>query len=170
MITVEHYKDLKALRFHGEGEVAYVKKDKKGYIYHEDKWVPVNTDGSGLKMNLYEINKSIISQMEPLTEESLEYLKKDINKNLTGDYYLLYGKEISYFTLFERKPQIIQDPEEDTSLGNMLIECLKSFDKVYSYEIKDDEKVVEIWVHNSDNNLATVLYLFDYKDGVVIYE
>ncbi len=34
MITVEHYKDLKELRFHGEGETAYVKKDKKGDVYH----------------------------------------------------------------------------------------------------------------------------------------
>lgn len=169
MITVEHYKDLKALRFHGEGETAYVKKDKKGYVYHEGKWVPVDTDGSGLKMNLYEINKSIISQMDPLTEEALDYLKKDINKNLTGDYYLLYGKEISYFTLFEKR-HVVTDMLKNESLGDMVLECLNSFDKIYSYEIKDDEKVIEIWVHNSDNNLATVLYLFDYKDGVVYYE
>lgn len=61
MITVNNYKDLKALRFHGEGETAYVKKDKCGYVYHDDKWVKIDTDGSGLKMNLYEINKSIYS-------------------------------------------------------------------------------------------------------------
>lgn len=169
MITVEHYKDLKALRFHGEGETAYVKSDHKGYVYHEDKWVPIDTDGSGLKMNLYEINKSIISQMEPVSEESLEYLKRDINKIFTGDYYLLYGKEISYFTLFERR-KVVTDMLKNESLGDMVLECLKSFDKVYSYEFKDDEHTVEIWVHNSENNLATVLYLFDYKEGVVYYE
>jgi len=56
------------------------------------------------------------------------------------------------------------------SLGEMVLECLKAFDKVYSYEFKDDEHTVEIWVHNSENNLATVLYLFDYKEGVVYYE
>ena len=61
MITVNNYKDLKALRFHGEGETAYVKKDKCGYVYHDNKWVKIDTDGSGLKMNLYEINKSIYS-------------------------------------------------------------------------------------------------------------
>ena len=164
MITVRHYKDLKALKFHEEGEIAYVEKDKKGYIYHEGKWVPVSTDSSGLKMNLYEINKSIISQMDPLTQESLEYLKNDINKNLIQDYYLLYGKEISYFTLFERKEN------SNETLGDAVIECLKSFDKIYSYEIKDDEKIIEIWVHNSDNDLATILYLFDYTSGVVYYE
>ena len=169
MITVRHYKDLKALQFHGEGETAYVESDKKGYIYHDGKWVEIKTDGSGLSMNLYEINKSIISQLEPLTDETLEYLKKDIDKGLTGDYYLLYGKEISYFTLFERR-HIVTDMLKNESLGDMVLECLKSFEKVYSYEFKDDEGVVEIWVHNQNNNLATVLYLFDYKDGIVYYE
>lgn len=169
MITVESYKDLKALRFHGEGETAYVKKDKCGYIYHEDKWIKINTDGSGLKMNLYEINKSVYSQMDPLSDDSLEYLKRDINKGLTGDYYLLYGKEISYFTLFERR-HVVTDMLKNETLGDMVLECLKSFDKVYSYEFRDNEQTVEIWVHNNENNLATALYLFNYKDGVVYYE
>ncbi len=163
MITVESYKDLKALRFHGEGETAYVKKDKCGYVYHDNKWVKINTDGSGLKMNLYEINKSIYSQMDPLGDDSLEYLKRDIDKELTGNYYLLYGREISYFTLFERKN------EADETLGEAVLDCLRTFGKIYSYEFRDDEQTVEIWVHNEKDNLATALYLFDYKDGVVYY-
>lgn len=163
MITVESYKDLKALRFHGEGETAYVKKDKCGYVYHDNKWVKINTDGSGLKMNLYEINKSIYSQMDPLGDDSLEYLKRDIDKGLTGNYYLLYGREISYFTLFERKN------ETNETLGEVVLDCLKTFGKIYSYEFRDEEQTVEIWVHNEKDNLATALYLFDYKDGVVYY-
>ena len=169
MITVRHYKDLKALQFHGEGETAYVESDKKGYIYHEGKWVQINANESGIKMNLYEINKSIYSQMDPLTDDSLEYLKRDINKGLTGNYYLLYGKEISYFTLFEKR-KVVTDMLKNESLGDMVLECLKSFEKIYSYEFKDDENVIEIWVHNSKDNLATVLYLFNYEDGVVYYE
>lgn len=102
--------------------------------------------------------------MDPLDDDTLEYLKRDIDKGLTSDYYLLYGKEISYFTLFERKEN------EGLSLGEAVLECLKTFEKVYSYEFKEEEKVIEIWVHNKDNNLATILYLFDYKDGVVYYE
>ena len=162
MITVRHYKDLKALRNHGEGEVAYVEKDKKGYIYHEDKWVEIKANSQGLTMNLYEINKSIISQLEPLNDIGLTTLKNDINTNLKEDYYLLYGKEISYFTLFEKHEQ------SKESLGDVVLDCLKAFDKVYSYEIKDDTSF-EIWVHNQENDLATVLYLFNYKDGVVYY-
>lgn len=165
MITVRHYKDLKALQNHGEGEVAYVQKDKQGYIYHDGKWVLIKANESGIKMNLYEINKSIYSQMDPLSDDSLEYLKKDIDKGLTKNYYLLYGKEISYFTLFERKSEITQE-----TLGEAVLSCLQDFEKIYSYEFKDDEGVVEIWVHNSDNNLATLLKLFNYENGVVYYE
>lgn len=164
MITVRHYKDLKALQNHGEGEVAYVQKEKQGYIYHDGKWVLIKSDGSGIKMNLYEINKSIYSQMDPLNDEALEYLKNDINKNFTGDYYLLYGQEISYFTLFVKTSSTFNE-----TLGEVVVDCLKSFGKIYSYEIKDDEGVIEIWVHNEKNNLATVLYFFNYKDGVVYY-
>ena len=174
MVTVEDKKSLEVLKIHEDGEVFYVKDENKLYVWNEDsssfKEVDQKmvTDG-GLKMNLYEINKSIISQSEPLDEAKINDLKDMVNSILDKNYYLLYGAEISYFTLFERKPQIIQDPEEDISLGNMLIECLKAFDKVYSYELLDNG-AIEIWVHNKDNNLATVLYLFDYTDGVVIYE
>ena len=166
MITVDSYKDLKALRFHGDGEIAYVKKDKKGYVYRqeEDKWIPVNTDGSGISMNLYEINKSVYSQMEPLDDNALEYLKRDIDKGFTKKNYLLYGKETGYFTLFEKK-----EGAEET-LGEVVVSCLQTFEKIYSYEFRDDEEVVEIWIHNSKDNLATVLYLFSFEDGVVYYE
>lgn len=169
MITVRHYKDLKAFKNHEEGETAFVQSEKRGYILHEGKWIPINASESGIKMNLYELNKSILSQMDPLTDDTLQYLKNDINRNLTANYYLLYGKEISYFTLFERR-KVVTDMLKNETLGDMVLECLKSFEKVYSYEMKDDEGVIEIWVHNKDNNLATVLYLFDYTDGVVYYE
>ena len=38
------------------------------------------------------------------------------------------------------------------SLGDVVLDCLKAFDKVYSYEIKDDTSF-EIWVHNQENDL-----------------
>lgn len=165
MITVDSYKDLKALRFHGDGEIAYVKKDKKGYVYRqeEDKWIPVNTDGSGLSMNLYEINKSVYSQMEPLDDNALEYLQRDIDKGFTKNCYLLYGKEVGYFTLFERK-----EGAEET-LGEAVVDCLRTFERIYSYEFRDNEEVVEIWIHNFKDDLATVLYLFNFESGVVYY-
>lgn len=171
MVTVRHYKDLKALRNHEEGETAYVESDKCGYIYHDGKWHKVDASESGITMNLYELNKSLYSQMDALDDDSLECLKKDIDKGFKKKFYLLYGKEISYFSLFVREQFIIQDPENpQPSLGEAVIECLKSFEKVYSYEFKDNEQTVEIWVHNEETGLATVLYLFDYTDGVIYYE
>ena len=76
--------------------------------------------------------------------------------------YILFC--FSYFTLFEK-----QEGSEET-LGEAVLSCLKPFGKIYSYEFRDEEEVVEIWVHNEENNLATVLHLFNYENGVVYYE
>lgn len=169
MVTVNSLKILKKIKNHKDGELFYVKDEKQGYVWNDavQDYIKVdkNLASNGkLNMNLYEINKSIIGQMEPL--DDLTDLKDTINSLLTGDYYLLYGKEMSYFTLFERK-----DGQED-NLGEAVIDCLNAFEKIYSFEvIKEEDKIrsIEIWVHNADTNLASVLYLFDYTDGVVYY-
>lgn len=175
MVTVDNIKILEKLQNHEDGEVFYVKEENKVYAWREKEKCFKEVDEKiasegGLKMNLYDINKSIISQTEPLDEAKLNDLKDMINSILDKNYYLMYGQEISYFTLFKRETFIIQDPENpQQNLGEAVLDCLKAFDKIYSFE-KLEDNVIEIWVHNSNNDLATVLYLFDYTDGVVYYE
>lgn len=172
MVTVNSLKILKKIKNHKDGELFYVKDEKQGYVWNDavQDYIKVDqnlTSNGKLNMNLYEINKSIIGQMEPLN--NLDDLKDTINSLFTGDYYLLYGKELSYFTLFQRM-RLTDCPQGN--LGEEVIDCLKAFEKVYSFEVikeEDEVKSIEIWVHNKDNNLASVLYLFDYKDGVVYY-
>lgn len=167
MVTVENIKTLEALRNHEDGEVFYVKDENKIYIWKdEDKsYKEINQkmiSEGGLKMNLYEINKSIISQMDPLDDVKLNDLKDMVNTLYFNQYYLLYGREINYFTLF-----IKNGYETTETLGDALISCLKNFDKVYSYEKMEDD-AIEIWVNDKD--VVTVLYLFDYTNGVVYYD
>ena len=175
MVTVDNIKILEKLQNHEDGEIFYVKDENKVYVWNEEIKGYKEIDQKmvsegGLKMNLYEINKSIISQIEPLDETKLNDLKDMINGVLDKNYYLLYGQEISYFTLFERESFIIQDSENlQQNLGEAVLDCLKVFDKIYSFE-RLDNGAIEIWVHNKNNDLATVLYLFDYTDGVVYYE
>ena len=167
MVTVEDKKTLEALKIHEDGEVFYVKDENKIYVWkNEDKsYKEVDQkmiSEGGLKMNLYEINKSIISQMDPLDDTKLNDLKEMIDSLYFKEYYLLYGREINYFTLFVKNGY-----ESNETIGDVLISCLKSFDKVYSYEkMKDD--TLEIWVNDKD--VVTVLYLFDYTSGVVYYD
>ena len=171
MVTVNNLKILKKIRNHKDGEVFFVKDENTAYVWNDEANDYIKVDKNmvskgGLSMNLYEINKSIISQMKPLTDEDLTKFKDEINEKLSGRHYLMYGKEISYFTLFEKRKAIMEEPE---SLGEVVIDCLKSFEKVYSYELTNNN-TYEIWVHNEDTNLPTVLYLFNYKDGIVYYE
>lgn len=86
-------------------------------------------------------------------------------------FYMLYGKEISYFTIFAYNSMT---PELE-NLGIGVIECLKNVGKIYSIEKitppqEDAETAIEIWVEakNSENeNIITCLYLFPYDRAIV---
>ena len=147
-----------------EGDIVYIKTEQKYRYLHNGVWEEYKTEG-GLNLGLYDLNKSIISQMKPLTQDwiAAKILKLNAfatkHNNMT---YMLYGKEISYFTLFCFADSIF--PAEDT-FGNTVIDCLKSVGIIYSIETTDDETGVEIWLKVNDD--MTCLYLFPYDNGIV---
>lgn len=70
---------------------------------------------------------------------------------------MLYGKEISYFTLYKIiKPQCF---------GNEVIDCLKNIGIIKAIDFTETQDAIEIWVE--DDNGPTCLYLFPYDNGVV---
>ena len=147
-----------------EGYTVYVEDIKEFYSWNNGKWNQVKSttvSASGISMSAYELNQSIINQMDDMDATQLNDLKDTINAKCNKIYYLLYGKEISYFTLFERKEVIA-----DEDLGTMVLKCLEAFDGVKTFEVQEDG-AIEIWVKYED--YVTVLYLFDYSDGVVYY-
>ena len=74
---------------------------------------------------------------------------------------MLYGKEISYFTLF--KKQVLAN--DDFVLA--LFKCLGDLGgQVYSFEVVDED-TIEIWIDYEGE--PTCMYLFNYDAGVVIY-
>ena len=70
---------------------------------------------------------------------------------------MLYGKEISYFTLFK----II----DSNDFGYEVIECLKNIGIIKAIDFTETKDAVEIWVENDDG--PTCLYLFPYDNGIV---
>ena len=78
MLVVKTKKLLKSIKNHEDGELALVEKTKKVYKYDKttDSWNEVKAEG-GLKMNLFEINKTAIPQLPTLTPEDLPKLPKD---------------------------------------------------------------------------------------------
>lgn len=166
ILTISKASLLPNLRNHEEGEIAYAADTDKYYKYENDAWVETEIENpptrEQLNMTLYDMNKQLAKQMPLYDEAHLKDMAESLRSWKRDDVnlYMLYGKEISYFTLFQKhvlaKDNFIQ----------ALFECLNSFEGIYSFEIVDDN-TAEIWVKYEDD--ATCMYLFNYDAGVVIY-
>ena len=162
MNTVQNYQVLLQMdqsRFQN-GEVVFCKDEETFYLYN-DGWTQVAAaaDNSGLTMSLYDLNKSIMPQLEPIAD--FTNVIEDINiwrEKTNNEYYLLYGKEVSYFTLFAK------DVLSHEDLGTVTIDCLRNVGCVYAIDLNKDN-VWEIWCDWDGE--ATCLYLFPYDNGVV---
>ena len=121
-------------------------------------------ENKGQEMTLFAFNKQIISQLPDYTDEQIDELAKAITiwrKSKKDNYYLMYGRELNYFTLFAKDTAAIGD------FTNEVIDCLKiGFDAIKEYDVNDE--AVEIWVRSGED--VSVLYLFCYDSGVVYYE
>lgn len=168
-ITVKSISDLGQYEesVQTENKLFYVEDEQQYYCYSKDYgWIPtpVNVTPDGLVINLYELNKNLIKQLEPtgITDnmrEKLEDWLSDGNQKT----YMLYGKEVSYFTIMEYKEGAGE------SIVDLVISCLEEGfnNKVYACGPTDDNSAVEIWVQYQEQ--PTVLYLFDYTNGVAYY-
>ena len=129
---------------------------KANYNPKEEKKV-----SGDLKMSLYELNKSAILQLPSYSEDNFKNAIDLINNFVGNDkFYMLLGKEISYYTVFMREPSMTE------TIGEAVIDCLRCFDNVKSIETTEDRNAIEIWVTATDN--PTVMYLFPYNEGVII--
>ena len=155
--------DLSQIRYEPkEGEVVYnTNEANKGcFVYHDGSWNKITTEGSNMSMGLYDMNKQIIAQLPTLAEDELKEKKCSIdalNSKYNNEYYMLYGKEISYFTLFK-----IVEPQY---FSYEVIECLKNVGDIKAIDLTEDKDAVEAWVIADGE--ATCLYLFPYDLGIV---
>lgn len=113
---------------------------------------------SGLEIGLYDINKQIISQLPALTNIlEKQKLINNFSIDTKNTYYMLYGKEISYFTLFKIK--------EYQYFGAEVVDCLEYIGIIKAIDLTETNDAIEIWIENEDG--PTCLYLFPYDTGVV---
>ena len=141
-----------------EGELMQNAADGHYYVWHNGEWNVVKMDNSGFEMGLYDMNKQIISQMPNLTDwDRVETALLDFDKKWHNDYYMLYGKEISYFTVFKIKEQI--------AFGREVIDVIKNVGAVKAIDPTENADAMEVWVIYDDE--PTCLYLFPYDSGIV---
>jgi hypothetical protein len=141
-----------------EGEIMQNASDGKYYIWHEDNWHEFSMENSGIEMDLYDMNKQIIAQLPDLTDwDRVEQLFNDFHTSWRNKYYMMYGKEISYFTVFK-----IVEPH---LFGSVVMDCIPNVGIVKAIDLTETEDAVEIWVMYEDE--PTCLYLFPYDMGIV---
>jgi hypothetical protein len=144
----------------------YCEEDGKIYTWTNDNWELVEFENKGISMNLYELNKSIINQLEPMTNSDIAN-KMDLFEFLqikNGKYYMLLCKEYSYYTIFEFDPMISMP-----NFSSAVCEIISNLGKVMSIELTQTEDAIEIWIIPKGEEEAFVFYLFPYDSGVVYY-
>jgi hypothetical protein len=153
-----------------EGTTVYLEDIKEGVRYINGEWVAdetMETKANGdITMSLYEMNRQLINQLPDYNEEAWggaeEILKEYLEKH-PNSYYMMYGRELNYFTVFHK-----ENGAEFTNLFGAVKACLDSVGGVRSFDF-DGEAAIEIWVKPEVASTVTCLYLFPYDDGVVTF-
>lgn len=117
-----------------------------------------------LQMNMYDVNKQLISQFANLSDEDIENGREMIHnyfQEQENEYYMLLCKDISYYTLFHINKSITEPAAADE-----VIECIKCIGAVKSIDLTEGKSAIEIWVQEECRD-PMVMYLFTYDTGVI---
>lgn len=177
---VDSYKILSALQIHEEGEVYYCKQEDSLYQWTDGEWIPYQEPQELVKpvnMTEYDLEKLCVNAQQPVpANEIQDELIARVNKWAETNpacYYMLYGKEISYFTLFSDFNSVKYVPSNFNfeSIGYAVWYCLsnlaaeKGFYPIEEGYITND--CFNIWI--SYQGAPTLLCLFNYDNGVCGY-
>lgn len=165
-----------ALQNHQPGEICYCMEDEQFYEFNGSEWILTTNPNEAPSENKvgisqYQLNQQYIANKEPLTEQEKEEKVKLINDWLAAQSettYMMYGKEISYFTVFAHSKKYLA-PQDFKTLGEGVLECLDglSGNQILIIDKSDNNNAIEIWVKYQGRQ--TLLYLFPYDGGMVTY-
>lgn len=113
-------------------------------------------------MDLYTLNKNLVEQLPDMEDftTSIELINA-FSRSKSNKCYMLLGKDISYYTVFERALGLTE------SIGEAAIDCLKNIGaSIKSIEETEDGTAIECWVIPTDAEKPVVLYFFPYDYGV----
>lgn len=140
----------------GEGTIVFIENEKKYQMYENEAWVDYNPD---LKLSLYDMNKNLVASQRNMDWRKVEGVIKKWNPQ--GTYFLMYCRDIGYFTLFKRTEGA---PEK---FHEVFKDCLINVGDLKACDITEEGNGLEIWVKPKDSNSAICMYLFNYDEGVV---
>lgn len=122
-------------------------------------------------MTIFDMNKSIVSKELILDFEdtaAVAKIKADFNKwmkNRTDEYYLAYGRDIHYISLFHA-------PVFTSVSFESLVKTIQKVGDIISFDFHDKEfddsreASIEIWIRTTEER-AALIYFFPYDHGVI---
>ena len=137
------------------------------YCWDEEAgWNPINVEGKGLELNLYDLNKNIIEQLNPLTTNEVSMKMGLINEyyqKANNTYHMLLCRDFNYYTIFNYD-SMLTFPDFAGAICTIITEL----GDVYSIELLEDG-AIEIWIKPIGEESPYAFYLFPYDAGVVYY-
>ena len=168
IVRVKNIKFRDALMNHEEGETVYCEEEKQCFVWQNGKYQPVSStvDTAGeIKVNYRDLVISALSSFEPFTEDQVKRYQVLINEWDSfqhHNYYMLYARELDYFTLLARG-----DNDGLRCLGKEIFLCVESVGSpIYVEDFTEEDNRIIIWIKTPDGKI-TEMYLFDYTEGVV---
>jgi hypothetical protein len=133
------------------------KDNKKITLRKLDETASISTG-----MSIYDMTKAISSREELFNWEDKEAVDKLIvrylewKKDIPDKYFLLFGIDIGYVTLFK---------ETDGGLFNGIKEAVQSIGELISLDFEDEKKQIEVWIRTAKDP-AALLYLTAFDTGL----
>ena len=166
-LVVQNKAQLFALQNHEPGEMALCSDTNEIYCWDEKTgWSLINVEGKGLELNLYDLNKNIIEQLNPLTTNEVSMKMGLINEyyqKANNTYHMLLCRDFNYYTIFNYD-SMLTFPDFAGAVCTIITEL----GDVYSIELLEDG-VMEIWIKPTGEESPYAFYLFPYDAGVVYY-
>lgn len=172
VITKNNIRNLKEV---SKGEIFWVSSENKAYVVSDKDKKKIElkaldetaTISTGL--TIYDMNKTIVSKEPTLDLSKGTVMNKLIDDVINwfnniaahGQYWVAYGRDIHYITLFHFDTHNYKmTPEKAEKIVRILAE---TGDLI---SIDPEEDRLEIWVRTKDS-LAELIYLFRYDSGFV---
>ena len=166
-LVVQNKAQLFALQNHEPGEMALCSDTNEIYCWDEKTgWSLINVEGKGLELNLYDLNKNIIEQLNPLTTNEVSMKMGLINEyyqKANNTYHMLLCRDFNYYTIFNYD-SMLTFPDFAGAVCTIVTEL----GDVYSIELLEDG-AMEIWIKPTGEESPYAFYLFPYDAGVVYY-
>lgn len=166
-LVVNSKAELFAIQNHEPGEMALCKDTNEIYIWDEEHgWSLIAAEGKGFEMNLYDLNKNVISQLDPLTPGEITMkmsLFKDYYDKANNLYHMLLCRDFNYYTIFNYNSM-----PNTPDFSSIVCTVITELGEVYSIELLEDG-AMEIWIKPTGEENPYAFYLFPYDAGVVYY-